>query len=132
MTPPFQSAHLPLEPTAQAPDGSQFRALLRLPAGSLAHFSLPAGAVSRAVTHRSVEEIWYVLSGAGEMWRRHGEHEAIDGVQAGSCLTIPLGTHFQFRCTSDAPLCVVVITLPPWTADDEAVQVSGPWASCAG
>jgi len=33
----------------------------------MAHFHLPAGQVSRAVRHRTVEEIWFVLSGRGEM-----------------------------------------------------------------
>ena len=36
-----------------------------LKGGSLAHFELPAGAVSHAVTHRTVEEIWYVVAGRG-------------------------------------------------------------------
>ncbi len=48
------------ERTAVAPDGSDVHALLGLPAGGMAEFELAAGAVSTAVTHRTVEEIWYV------------------------------------------------------------------------
>ncbi len=43
----------------------------------MAHFELAPGAVSNAVEHRTVEEIWYVLSGCGEMWRKQGPREEI-------------------------------------------------------
>ncbi len=45
----------------------------------------------------------------------------------GICLTLPLGTHFQFRATGDAPLQAVAITMPPWPGEGEAVIVRGPW-----
>ena len=69
------SMMLPADGDLVAPDGSEVRVLLSLEGGSMAHFRLAAGQVSRAVRHRSVEEIWYVLSGAGEMWRSHGGRE---------------------------------------------------------
>ncbi len=80
-----------------APDGSEVRVLLSLGRGGMAHFRLAAGQVSHAVRHRTVEEIWYVLSGAGEMWRSDGVVEEIVGLTCGTCLTIPVGTAFQFR-----------------------------------
>lgn len=46
-----------------APDGSEIRLLPSLPHGGLAHCTLRPGGVSKAVRHRSVEEIWYVLEG---------------------------------------------------------------------
>ena len=50
-----------------------------------------------AVTHRTVEEIWFFRSGRGQMWLKNdGESETVD-VFPGVCLTIALGTHFQFR-----------------------------------
>ena len=61
----FSTTTLPLDPTITAPDGSDVRVLLRLSGGSMAHFQLAAGAVSKAVQHRTVEEIWYVLGGRG-------------------------------------------------------------------
>ncbi|MCW5752686.1 MAG: hypothetical protein KIT81_16245 [Alphaproteobacteria bacterium] len=61
-----------------APDGSEVRVLLSLAGGSMAHFTLRPEQVSQAVAHRSVEEIWYVLGGRAEMWRRH-EAEAVAG-----------------------------------------------------
>jgi mannose-6-phosphate isomerase-like protein (cupin superfamily) len=114
-----------------APDGSEIRVLLRTTAGSTAHATLPPGQVSRAVTHRRVEEFWYVLSGRGKVWRKQGEREQVDTVGPGTALTIPLGTHFQFRTVGLEPFCFVICTVPPWPDDEtvEAVPVDGKWAA---
>ena len=111
-----------------APDGTAVRLLFSLAGGSMAHFELPAGAVSHAVTHRTVEEIWFVVSGRGAIWRRQGDVEAIDPLAPGTSLTIPLGTTFQFRADAGSALAFVAITMPPWPGMDEAVAVQGPWA----
>ena len=63
----------------------------------MAHFELQPGQTSKAVAHRTVEEIWFFLAGRGQMWRRQNDREEIVAVEPGVCLTIPLGTHFQFR-----------------------------------
>lgn len=123
----FETRRLPSEVTVVAPDGSDVRVLLGLSGGGMAHFELAPNQVSRAVAHRTVEEIWFFLSGRGEMWRRQGDREAIVDVFPGVCLTIPLGTHFQFRTLSDEPLAAVAVTMPPWPGDDEAVIVAGMW-----
>lgn len=112
---------------AVAPDGADVRVLLALRGGSMARFELPAGAVSRAVAHRTVEEIWLVVSGRGAMWRKQGAREETVALEPGVCLTIPLGTHFQFRAADSEPLAAVAITLPPWPGIDEARAVDGPW-----
>ena len=116
---------LPLEPTTVAPDGSAVRVLLALEGGSMAHFELAAGAMSRAVRHRTVDEIWYVFAGAGEMWRRQDGREEIAALAPGTCLTIPVGTAFQFRSVGPEPLTIVAVTMPPWPDDDEAERVAG-------
>jgi mannose-6-phosphate isomerase-like protein (cupin superfamily) len=114
-------------PVVVAPDGSEVRLLCSLARGGMALFSLPAGAVSRAVAHRSVEEAWYFLSGRGRMWRKlHGREETVD-VAPGTCLTLPTGTHFQFRCDGPDTLTAVAVTMPPWPGDQEAYPVTGPW-----
>jgi mannose-6-phosphate isomerase-like protein (cupin superfamily) len=123
----FATASLPSEPTVVAPDGSDVRILLALAAGSMAHFELKAGATSRAVAHRKVEEIWFVVSGRGDMWRRQGEREEVVALVSGVCLTIPVGTHFQFRASSTESMAAIGVSLPPWPGDDEAASVSGPW-----
>lgn len=123
----FSTLRLPAEPTALAPDGSDVRVLLGLAAGGMAHFELAAGKTSLAVTHRTVEEIWFVLSGRGEIWRRQGGREEIVQLEPGVCLSIPLGTDFQFRASDAEGVAVVAITMPPWPGADEAVPVDGPW-----
>ena len=123
----FNTKTLPLSPDTTAPDGSDVRILLGLQGGGMAHFELQPGHVSTAVTHRTVEEIWYVLAGRGEMWRQQDAEQETVAVEPGTCLTIPLGTRFQFRCLGDEPLAAVAITMPPWPGEDEAYQVDGPW-----
>src|SRR5205814_9315034 len=99
--------------------------------GSMAHFELRPGQTSAAVVHRTVEEIWYVLSGSGEIWRKREEREEIVPMRPGVCLTIPLGTVFQFRADSSAPLPVLGVPMPPWPGEGEAVVVAGRWEPTA-
>ena len=110
-----------------APDGSEIRPLLRLGHGSLAHCTLPRRCTSYAVSHKTIEEIWYCLQGQGRIWRRKGETEVVVNVGPGVSLTIPTGTHFQFRNTGGGPLRFVIATMPPWPGGDEAVRVRGRW-----
>jgi mannose-6-phosphate isomerase-like protein (cupin superfamily) len=123
----FDTSQLADAPDVIAPDGSEVRLLAMLPRGSMAAFRLAPGAVSRAVAHRTVEEIWYFTAGAGRMWRKLGEHQATTEVAAGVSITIPAGTHFQFRCDGDDPLNAVAVTMPPWPGPDEAYAVPGKW-----
>jgi amino-acid racemase len=125
--PPFQTKRLPRTRDVVAPDGSDVRVLLGVRGGGLAHFELAAGQTSVAVRHRSVEEVWYFLRGEGEMWRKSGDGEEVVPVSPGVCITIPLGTAFQFRAGGDEPLAAIGATIPPWPGADEALIVSGPW-----
>ncbi|HCN10647.1 MAG TPA: hypothetical protein DIT01_22205 [Lentisphaeria bacterium] len=125
----FSTKRLPAAPDLAAPDGSDVRVLSGLGDGGMAHFQLAPGEVSTAVLHRTVEEIWFVLGGRGEMWRQQGDREEIVVLEAGVCLTIPLGTRFQFRSFGDEPLSAVAVTMPPWPGDDEAQTVDGTWDS---
>jgi mannose-6-phosphate isomerase-like protein (cupin superfamily) len=124
---PFETKALGAAIDATAPDGTAVRLLLNLAGGSMAHFELPAGAVSQAVAHRTVEEIWFVVSGRGSIWRRQDGLERVDPLGSGTALTIPLGTAFQFRAEDGSPLAFVAITLPPWPGMDEAMPARGPW-----
>jgi mannose-6-phosphate isomerase-like protein (cupin superfamily) len=127
----FTTKTLPEVHDVLAPDGSEVRILLALSGGSMAHFRLPAGKISRAVRHVTVEEIWYVLGGTGEMWLSQDGRTQIVPVTAGVSLTIPLGTAFQFRASDDRPLTAVAITMPPWPGPEEAVFVDGIWDATA-
>ena len=114
-------------PDAIAPDGSEVRLLATSRKASMAQFRLPPGAVSLAVAHHAVEEIWYFTSGQGRMWRKSASGEEITNVVAGTSLVIEAGTHFQFRCDGDTPLEAVGVTMPPWPGMEEAYPVTGNW-----
>ena len=93
----------------------------------MAHFELPPGQISIPVAHRTVEEIWYILGGEGQMWRKQRDREEIADLVPDTCITIPLGTHFQFKSTGDVSLTAVAITMPPWPNMEEAYEVEGQW-----
>ncbi len=101
--------------------------LLRTGRGSMAHFELAPGRVSDAIVHRTVDEIWYVLSGHGEIWRKQGTQEEIIALEAEVCVSIPVGTHFQLRAHGSIPLAAVGVTMPPWPGSEEAIPVAGKW-----
>ena len=125
----FEIKRIAAEPDAIAPDGSEVRVLCQGARGGLAVFTLPPRAVAKAVAHHTVEEVWYILSGSGRMWRKLGEHGEIVELSPGVSLTIPTGTHFQFRCDGDERLDVIGATMPPWPGESEAYFVKGAWDS---
>ncbi len=123
----FETKRLSPARDGTAPDGFDLRVLLQLERGGMAHFELPPGQTSRAVVHRTVEEIWFFLGGCGEMWRKQGNREEVVPVESGVCLTIPLGTHFQFRAFGSEPLAAIGVTIPPWPGEGEACRVKEKW-----
>jgi mannose-6-phosphate isomerase-like protein (cupin superfamily) len=123
----FEIHMMAAEPDTLAPDGSEIRFLPQLRGGSMVHCRVPVGTTTLAVRHRTVEELWYVVSGVGEIWRRSDQGEQIDQLCEGTAVTIPLGTHFQFRNSGESPLDIVIITMPPWPGADEAVRVQDHW-----
>ena len=128
---PFETTSLADADVVPAPDGSAVRPLCQTSRGSLAHFRLEAGAVSLAVRHRSVEELWYVIGGTGQMWRAENGDEATVALEPGVALSIPAGVTFQFRADGAGPLEAIGTTMPPWPGTDEAVPATGPWSPSA-
>ena len=124
----FETKALSDLPDLTAPDGSDVRLLVSSDLGSMAHFSLSPGAISLPVCHRTVEELWFVTAGEGQMWRSADGVEEIIDLAPGVSLTIPVGTSFQFRA-GRTPLEAVAVTIPPWPGMDEAFGVDGPWTS---
>jgi mannose-6-phosphate isomerase-like protein (cupin superfamily) len=127
----FDTKRIGAVPDVIAPDGSEVRLLCAVPRGSMAAFTLKPGAVSKAVVHRTVEELWFIASGRGRMWRRSTDGEDVVELAAGVSVSIPVGTWFQFRCDGDEPLVAVGVTMPPWPGGDEAMFVDGPWVATA-
>jgi len=111
-----------------APDGSEIRLAGRVAGASMVDCTLPPGGVSAAVRHQTVEEVWLVIAGEGEIWRKDEREESVVGVSPGSWLTIPLGTHFQFRTLGAKPLGIVIATVPAWPGEYEAIRVPDHWA----
>jgi mannose-6-phosphate isomerase-like protein (cupin superfamily) len=108
-----------------APDGSQVRVLLQAgDRGGMAHFRLLAHQVSRAVLHRNVEELWFVVAGSGEMV------VGDDGpfrLQRDVAVHVPPRTRFQFRAGADG-LDVIGVTMPPWPGEHEAAGAEPYWS----
>jgi mannose-6-phosphate isomerase-like protein (cupin superfamily) len=110
-----------------APDGSRVRVLARTQRVSVAEFLLDAGSVSRAVSHRSVEETWRVVAGRGRLWRCNNGLENIIELRPDTTLVLCVGCTFQFR--ADSALTIFAVTVPPWPLDrEEVVLAVGPWA----
>ncbi|WP_329569724.1 cupin domain-containing protein [Kitasatospora sp. NBC_01266] len=112
-----------------ATDGSSVLPLGELSgAASMAHFELAAGAVSRAVSHATVQELWHVVAGSGQLWRRQHGRQEVTPLRVGTTVSIPLGTAFQFRADDDAALRILAATVPAWPGtEDEARVEPGPW-----
>ena len=114
-------------PDAVAPDGSEvyFR-VLNASRASLVEIVLRPGGTSRPVRHRTVEEVWYFLSGSGEVWLRSPETSRGEtrSVAAGDVVVIPTGWDFQFRAGGEKELSFLCFTVPPWPGEEEAIAVS--------
>jgi mannose-6-phosphate isomerase-like protein (cupin superfamily) len=120
--------HRAEHPDATAPDGSEIRFLIdhrhHAQGASVVEATLPPGQVSRSVWHRSVEEVWYILEGCGQVWRCPPDAgpspvESV-AVKPGDALTLPTGWRFQFSASPAGPLRFLCITIPPWPGPDEA------------
>jgi mannose-6-phosphate isomerase-like protein (cupin superfamily) len=115
-------------PDYLAPDRSEIRQLIAIAEGGLAHCQLASPGPTAAQQHRSVDEIWYVLDGGGELWRGAPDvGEELVELLPGRAATIPPHTGFQFRCTSERPLQLLIGTFPRWPGPDEAHPAEGKW-----
>jgi hypothetical protein len=84
------------------------------------------------VYHKTVEELWYFLSGEGEVWRKH-----TDKGRGRSCESwckrglFPLVQHFN----SETPVGAAVFRNSdhaPTPGEDEAVPTDGKWKVTSG
>jgi mannose-6-phosphate isomerase-like protein (cupin superfamily) len=88
---------VPKEYQHTSPAGAEVRLLMNNHFGGMAHCTLKAGTISKAVRHKTVSEFWHVLSGEGAIWRKLNDEESITPLTPGVSIDIPLGTHFQYR-----------------------------------
>lgn len=100
-------------------DGSAIRELAGLPSGnasqqSLAEATVPPGGETVEHYHRTTEEIYVFLSGAGRM--RLGEEEA--DVGAGDTVVIAPGVRHKLWNGGPQPLVLYCCCAPPYRDDD--------------
>jgi mannose-6-phosphate isomerase-like protein (cupin superfamily) len=84
--------------------------------------------ISSAKMHKTVDEIWYFVSGNGQLWRkRDGEKEKVIDIECELSVTIPVGTHFQFKNTGNTDLVILIVTSPIWPREEEAESIPNHW-----
>ena len=127
----MQTRSMPAAADARSPAGAEIRYLIGGATGNMIHATVPPGQVNRAAIHATVSEFWHVLSGAGQIWRRDDAGEQTVDLTPGVTIDIPVATAFQYRCTGDAPLVFLCVTMPPWPSDQEAAIIEGPWQPTA-
>lgn len=116
------------QPDAIAPDGSEIRLLIdqrhQARGASMVEVTLAAGQVSRPVWHQTVEEVWYILEGQGQVWRCPPDAEPCAvkpvPVRTGDALVIPTTWRFQFSASEKGALRFLCLTMPPWPGAEEA------------
>lgn len=112
-----------------SPAGAEVRILMNNTSTGVAHCTLRNGTTSKAISHKTVSEIWHVISGQGEIWRKSNDNESIISLTAGTTIDIPLGTHFQYRSILGQDLVFLCITTPLWPGPDEVNFLeNGAWA----
>ena len=119
---------MPPRHSYQAPDGSYIWKLPDVRHAGLCKCILPADHISSAKRHKTVDEIWYFISGNGQLWRkRDGEKEKVIDIECELSVTIPVGTHFQFKNTGDTDLVILIVTSPIWPGEEETESVLNHW-----
>jgi mannose-6-phosphate isomerase-like protein (cupin superfamily) len=81
---------------------------------SLAEASVPPAGQTEEHFHRTTEEIYYFVSGAGRM-RLEGEERE---VAAGDCVVIPAGAVHKLWNPGTEPLVLMCCCSPPYSHDD--------------
>jgi mannose-6-phosphate isomerase-like protein (cupin superfamily) len=100
-------------------DGSSIRELAGIPSGnainqSLAEATVPPGGETVEHFHRTSEEIYYFVGGAGRM--RLGEQEA--DVRAGDTVVIAPGLRHKLFNPGAEPLVLLCCCSPPYSDED--------------
>ena len=114
-------------PDAIAPDGAEIRVLLDRPQGatrlSLAEALVKPGERTACVSHKTIEEMWYIVCGVGRFHRLtpDGSVEEAANVVSGEALLIPTGYRFWVENTGPDDLIFLCCGTPPWPGPDEAV-----------
>lgn len=119
-------------PDAIAPDGAEIRVLLDRLQGamrlSLAEALVKPGERTACVSHRTIEEIWYIVGGTGRFRRLapDGNDEQTAEIALGDALLIPTGYRFWVENTGHDDLIFLCCGTPPWPGHEEAIVWETP------
>ena len=99
-----------------ADDGSIIRNLPSLGNVQTVQCTLRPNEVIQACVHKTVSQIWYVISGEGEVWLKDKLGiETVNKINSGTSFTVPLGFSFQFRNTGSVNLEIFIVNASPWS-----------------
>lgn len=118
---------LPDEFDTTSPAGAKVCLLVGNETGGMIHSTVPPFQTNRAVIHSTVDELWFVLEGHGEIWRDNGEESSVTSLTPGVSIELRKGTKFQYRNVSSENLKFVCITIPAWPGEHEASYIDGIW-----
>ncbi len=129
MTLPIWKSRRSETPDAIAPDGAEIRILIDQPQGatrlSVAEALVKPSTRTACVSHKTIEEVWYIVRGTGRFHRLppDGSKEEVEDVGPGDALLIPTGCGFWVENTGLNDLVFLCCDAPPWPGHDEAT----PW-----
>ena len=83
------------------------------------------GLESVTEAYHTVEEIWAFPERLWRDGRKLGDEEEVKSVDPGVCITIPVGTYFEWRSSGHEPLAAIGVMMPPWPGEGEAYEVEG-------
>lgn len=109
-------------------DGSEIRSLPTVNGVETVHCRLPQGGIIQASRHKTVAQLWYVLSGNGDLWlQTHDGKESVVLLKSGVSVTVPLGYKFQFRNTGMQNLDILIVNTTKWSGPGELIPVKNHW-----
>lgn len=123
----FKTSRIPVVFDSISSFGAEVRSLLSIENSSLSLMELPSGFTTDPVYNNNIDEIWYIVGGRGELWRKQGSEEKIVPLDTGVCVTIPRKVHFQVRTYGFQPLSLLVVSTPIMQGDYDAERVKGIW-----
>ena len=123
----FETKRAGPAPDATAPDGTEVRILCGVSRGGLRCFHyhrVPSPGRSRTGPSTSCGMSSRAAAGYGAS---SATARGLWILMRGLSLSLPTGTHFQFRCDGPEPLTILGATMPPWPGPHEAHAVAGIW-----
>lgn len=107
-----------------SPAGATVKFILQTETFSVAHCTLSKGQLSKRVRHKTVTEVWYVLKGKGNLYRKSAQGPGGKVYLApGHSIQIPRGCVFQYQASPCENLVFLCITSPPWPGPQEVEYV---------